>query len=81
MQKRIFALAAIIGAGALGIWGYQVYSARYPSTEDAYVDADVVRVAPRVTGRIATLAVSNHQHIENGELLFSIDPVPFRFAV
>jgi len=81
MQKRIFILAAAIGVGALGIWGYQRYSARYPSTEDAYVDANVVRVAPRVTGRIATLDVSNHQHVSKGDVLFNIDPVPFRFAL
>ena len=81
MQKRILALAAVIGAGALGIWGYEQYSTRYPSTEDAYVAADVVRVAPRVTGRISTLAVSDHQRVSNGDLLFTIDPAPFRFAV
>ena len=81
MQKRILVLAAVIIAGALGIWGYQVYADHYPSTEDAYVDADVVRVAPRVTGRIASLSVSNHQHVSNGDLLFTIDQSPFRFAL
>lgn len=80
MQKKIFALATVIAAGALGIWAYQSYAARYPSTEDAYVDADIVRVAPRVTGRIATLTVANHQHVSDGELLFTIDPAPFQFA-
>jgi membrane fusion protein (multidrug efflux system) len=81
MQKRILALAGVVGAGALGIWAYQFYSARYPSTEDAYVDADVVRVAPRVSGRIATLKVTNHQHVTNGDLLFTIDAEPFHFAL
>lgn len=81
MQKRIFVLAAVISVGALGIWGYQRYSARYPSTEDAYVDANVVRVAPRVTGRIANLNVSNHQHVSKGDVLFNIDPMPFRFSL
>jgi membrane fusion protein (multidrug efflux system) len=81
MQKRILGLAAVVGAGVLGIWGYQIYSTRYPSTEDAYVDADVVRVAPRVTGRIAALNVSNHQRVVKDDLLFAIDPAPFRFAV
>lgn len=81
MQKRILTLVAVVGAGALGIWGYEIYSARYPSTEDAYVDADVVRVAPRVTGRITTLAVSNNQPVSSGDLLFAVDPAPFRFAV
>ena len=80
MQKRILGLGAIISAGAIGIWSYQIYAARYPSTEDAYVNANVVRVAPRVTGRIASLAVANHQQVADGDLLFTIDPAPFRFA-
>jgi membrane fusion protein (multidrug efflux system) len=81
MQKRVLILMAVIVAGALAIWAYQIYSARYPSTEDAYVDADVVRVAPRVSGRIASLNVTNHQRVSKGELLFTIDPTPFRFAL
>jgi membrane fusion protein (multidrug efflux system) len=81
MQKKLFALGAIIGAGALGIWSYQIYAARYPTTEDAYVDADVSRVAPRVSGRIATLPVNDHQRVNAGDLLFTIDPAPFHFAL
>lgn len=81
MQKKILVLAGVIVAGALGIWGYQYYAVQYPSTEDAYVDADVVRVAPRVTGRIASLSVANHQRVSEGDLLFSIDQAPFRFAL
>jgi membrane fusion protein (multidrug efflux system) len=81
MQKRLFALAAVIVTGALGIWGYQHYSNRYPSTEDAYITADVVRVAPRVSGRIDDLRVSNHQQVKKGDELFHIDPAPYQFAV
>jgi membrane fusion protein (multidrug efflux system) len=81
MLKRILALAAVIIAGAAGIWGYEVYSAYYPSTEDAYVSADVVRVAPRVSGRIDALNVSNHQPVARGDVLFTIDPAPYRFAL
>jgi membrane fusion protein (multidrug efflux system) len=81
MQKRILILSAVIVAGAVGIWGYQYYADRYPTTEDAYVDADVVRVAPQVSGKIASLEVTNHQRVKKGSLLFRIDPTPFEFAV
>ena len=81
MRKRILLLSLAIGLGGLGIWVYQIYSAHYPSTEDAYLDANVVRVAPRVTGMIATLKVSNHQFVKQGEVLFTIDTTPFRFAL
>lgn len=81
MQKRILVLAIIIVIGAAGIWAYQVYSARYPSTEDAYISANVVQVAPRVSGRVATLSVANEQHVDKGQVLFTIDQTPFRYAV
>lgn len=81
MQKRFVILIAVILVGALGIWTYQYYSARYPSTEDAYVSANVVRVAPRVSGRIAKVEVSNHQRVHKGDVLFTIDPVPFQFTL
>ncbi|MGD8569330.1 MAG: HlyD family secretion protein [Gammaproteobacteria bacterium] len=80
-RKKILGLATAVVAGALGIWGYQVYADYYPSTEDAYVEANVVRVAPRVTGRIASLSVANHQRVNKGDLLFTIDQAPFRFAL
>ncbi|MGD2172726.1 MAG: biotin/lipoyl-binding protein, partial [Gammaproteobacteria bacterium] len=81
MYKRIIILALAIGVGIAGIWKYQVYEARHPSTEDAYVGANVVRVAPRITGRIASLDIVDQQQVHENDLLFSVDPAPFRFAV
>jgi len=78
---RILVLAAAVAAGSSAIWAYQVHSAHHPSTEDAYVGADVIRVAPRVSGRLAEVPLTNQQRVHRGELLFSIDPQPFRFAV
>jgi membrane fusion protein (multidrug efflux system) len=45
------------------------------------VDANVVRVAPRITGRIASLNIVDQQQVRKNDLLFSVDPAPFRFAV
>lgn len=81
MRKRILVLVIVLVLGAAGIWAYQVYSARYPSTEDAYISANVVQVAPRVSGRIASLDVANQQRVNKGQLLFTIDQTPFRFAL
>jgi len=81
MYKRIMILALAIGAGIAGIWQYQRYEALHPSTEDAYVGANVVRVAPRITGRIASLNIVDQQQVHEKDLLFVVDPAPFRFAV
>ncbi len=79
MRIQSLLLVGAIAVGAAGIWGYQAYAARHPSTDDAYVSADVVRVAARVAGRVISVAVTNQQHVTRGEPLFTIDPVTFRF--
>jgi membrane fusion protein (multidrug efflux system) len=81
MQLKILVLTSAVAAGAAGIWGYQAYGIRHPSTDDAYLNANVVRVAPRVTGRLTKVLVTDQQHVARKDLLFTIDPEPFRFAV
>jgi len=81
MHLKILMLVGAVAAGAAGIWGYQRYGARHPSTDDAYVSADVVRVAPRVTGRLIEVPVVDQQRVVRGDLLFAIDPASFRLAV
>lgn len=55
-------------------------SGRYVSTDNAYVRQDRVMVAPEITGRVAEVAVRENQHVEAGQLLFRLDPEPFRIA-
>jgi len=54
---------------------------RYPSTDDAGIDADVVHIAALVGGRIVTIAVRENGYVSKGDLLFQIDPVPYRLTV
>jgi multidrug resistance efflux pump len=54
---------------------------RHPTTDDAYVDADVVGIVAQVAGPIVNLAVVDNQLVRAGELLFEIDPRPFRIEV
>jgi multidrug efflux system membrane fusion protein len=52
-----------------------------PSTDDASIDSDVVHVAAAVGGRIIDLPVEENGRVVKGDLLFQIDPEPFRHAV
>jgi multidrug efflux system membrane fusion protein len=52
-----------------------------PSTDDATIDADVVHVASVVGGRIVNIPVTENMHVAKGDLLFQIDPVPYRLTV
>lgn len=48
---------------------------------DAYVNADWVKIAPAVSGPISRIPVKNNQHVKKGELLVQLLPRPFEIAV
>jgi len=52
-----------------------------PRTDDAYLQADLVHLAPDVSGRIIELDVRDNQAVRKGEVLFRIDPEPYRMRV
>jgi multidrug resistance efflux pump len=52
-----------------------------PYTSQAVVQAYVLRVAPEVAGRVLEIGVTDNQHVKAGELLFRIDPEPFKIAL
>lgn len=74
----LFGVPLLIAAVA----GY-VYltSGRYVSTDNAYVQQDMISIASEVTGRIASVNVRENQRVRKGDVLFTIDPEPFRIAL
>jgi len=51
-----------------------------PQTDDATVRADFVGIAPQVNGHIVELYVQDNQQVNEGDLLFVIDPRPYEIA-
>ena len=56
-------------------------SGRTVSTDNAQVIAHVVNVAPEISGRITDVYVTENQQVKKGDLLYRIDPEPFRIAL
>jgi len=52
-----------------------------PRTDDAYLQAYLVHMAPDVSGRIVELDVRDNQQVHKGDVLFRIDPEPYRIQV
>jgi multidrug resistance efflux pump len=71
---------SITVAGVLAALYYRS-SERYPGTDDAYVEADVVGIVAQVAGPIVNLPIEDNQAVQAGDLLFEIDPRPYRIAV
>ncbi len=69
----------VLGTAALGFllffgMGYLVESFTHESTDDAFLDADYVSLAPRVSGQVQKVFVASNQRVKAGDLLVEIDP-------
>lgn len=71
-------LAVVVVAG--GYW-YHRHNIFYPSTDDAYIKANTVNIAPQVSGQLIKVLADDQQRVEKGELLFAIDPRPYEYKV
>ena len=71
-------VVALAIAAGLWLWHYYLYT---PWTRDGRVRAEVITVAPDVSGRVVSLPVGDNQHVDAGETLFQIDQARYRTAV
>ncbi len=78
--KRLSLIVTII-AISLGSIGYWWQKKHYVNTDDAYINADIVQIAPRVTGQVTQLHIQNNQYVTRDQPLFDIDSIPFEIAI
>ncbi len=79
-------LLPILGIGLLaaaGWYGHEYWTeGRFMiSTDDAYVQADMAFVAPKITGYVARLDAEENQHVKAGDPLVTIDDGDYRIAL
>jgi len=82
--KKLFVIALniLIIGGAIYL-GYQKYEEYFnnPWTRDGQVRANIIKVAPRVSGPIVNVAVNDNQFVRKGDLLFQIDPSTYAISL
>lgn len=72
----IFAAILLVCAGF-----YVVNEMQYESTDDAYVENISVNVAPKVSGQIDNIYISDNQYVTAGELVATIDSADYKVRV
>jgi membrane fusion protein, multidrug efflux system len=80
LSGRLISVAVVALAVAFALYALHE-SNTHPTSSDSSMDADVVHVAAAVGGRIIQLPVSENARVAEGDLLFQIDPLPYRLAV
>src|SRR5262245_54990946 len=73
---RALGAAIVLGAVLSALWPWR-QSWRDPRTDDASVRANVVGIAPHVSGPIVELPLVDNQRVAQGDLLFVVDPRPY----
>lgn len=56
-------------------------SLMYQSTDDAYVETTTVQVAPRVSGQVTEVFITDNQKVKEGDIIAKIDPIDYEVAL
>ncbi|HUZ74684.1 MAG TPA: HlyD family secretion protein [Stellaceae bacterium] len=78
---RIALMLVVPLAIGFGAGYFYLLAGRYVSTDDAYVQADIVQISPDVGGRVVAVEVRDNEKVMPGQVLFRLDDRDYRIAV
>ncbi|EIK95082.1 multidrug resistance protein A [Pseudomonas sp. M47T1] len=74
-KVMLFILLLLVILGGLGTWGwYEMYGRWNESTDDAYVNGNVVEITPLVTGTVTSIGADDGDLVHAGQVLLEFDP-------
>jgi membrane fusion protein (multidrug efflux system) len=82
-RKRLRMILLVVAPALAALIGIGIYlsGGRYISTDNAYVGAQKVLITPDISGKVIHVAVREGQHVNPGDVLFTLDHEPFRLAL
>ncbi len=78
---QILLTLIVVVAAALVLWKLVAYYMFSPWTRDGHVRADVIQVAPDISGLISSVEVVDNQQVKQGQVLFVIDQARYTLAL
>src|SRR5580658_8074473 len=80
-RRKLKILAGIVAIGAVGYAGYwYVYARHFESTDDCYVNGDVVQITTEIPGTVIQLHADDTQSVARGQALLELDPADAEVA-
>jgi membrane fusion protein, multidrug efflux system len=83
LRRLLTASAGLVVIGAAGWYGYDYWTVGrfHVSTDDAYVQADTVSIAPRVSGYLVEAPAQDNETVKGGQVLARIDDRDYKVAL
>jgi len=78
---RVVLTLLVVALASVIVWRMVMYYMFAPWTRDGHIRADVIQIAPDVSGLIQAVDVRDNQLIKRGDVLFSIDQDRFKLAL
>lgn len=75
MKRAIGAVLFVLLLCGIAYFAYEAMT--YQTTDDAYVETTTVQVAPRVSGQISEVYITDNQKVKEGDLVAKIDPTDY----
>lgn len=69
----IFIGAAVFLILAVAGTVYWIYARQYESTDDAFIDGDVVQISPKISAYVTKVHVKSNQQVHKGDLLIELN--------
>jgi multidrug resistance efflux pump len=78
---QILLTLIVVVVAAFVLWKLVDYYMFAPWTRDGHVRADVIQVAPDISGLISSVEVADNQQVKQGQVLFVIDQARYALAL
>jgi membrane fusion protein (multidrug efflux system) len=74
-KVMLLVLAVVVLLAGAGVWAYHEFIGRFnESTDDAYVNGNVVEITPLVTGTVVSIGADDGDLVHEGQVLVNFDP-------
>lgn len=72
-RMPFYVVGAILLIAAIAGSAYWIYARQYESTDDAFVDGDIVQISPKISAYVTKIRVKENQAVKKGDLLVELN--------
>src|SRR5579872_775143 len=80
LRRGLIALGLVVVAIAIGGY-YDLFMRYHVTTDDAYVNGNLVRLTPQIAGTVVAINTDETQYVKRGQVLVELDPRDARIAL